>query len=536
MPSHRYPHCPERPHARSNRDAGSLRAWRRGTITLLALVALALVPTALAQSGTLRIGINQLATSMDPPTDWIVESTWIHMNMFDCLVWRNRDTAAFEPWLATSVENVSDTVWRIELREGVTFHNGEPFDAEAVAWTYQRILDDPTILVYNQWTFIDEIRVVDDLTVEIETRATEPAFLSRMSGTGCGIQAPEEGRRRAEAGEPYHPVGTGPFMLERFDREDQVVLVANPDYWRGAPAIERLEWVAMPEAVTRTSALIAEQADVIVAVTPQDAPNIDANPGTSAVNFFTNRVMLLSLRAGASEQYPDWEGPTSDIRVRQAIQYAIDRRELQAVLTEDSIPVLARTFPPTVGWDPEMYDNYGDFDPERARQLLDEAGYDGEPVVFHASPQSAHAVDAAQVIAAMLQDVGLNVDLRVLAVPTFREQVDLPYRNEEIVMNILNNSFFDPWIEVLAQRGDRRERSGWTGPAADRADELIRAAEVNMDPDSRAEQIREVNRLIYDEAVVIHLFRVPETLGVVDRLDWVPSPDGFLWFGNAAMR
>ena len=536
MPSHRYPHSLDHPHARPNAEA-TARMWRRGTVTLLALIALAFVPTALAQSvGTLRIGINQLATSMDPPTDWIVESTWIHMNVFDCLVWRNRDTAAFEPWLATSVENVSDTVWRVALREGVTFHNGEPFDADAVVWTYRRILDDPTMLVYNQWTFISDIRVVDDFTIEIETRATEPAFLSRMAGTGCGIQAPDEGRRRAEAGEPYQPIGTGPYMLERFEPEDRVVLAANPDYWRGAPGIERLEWTAMPEPITRTSALIAGQADVIVAVSPQDVAAIEVNSGTMTLNFFTNRVMLLSLRAGPSEQYPDWEGPTSDVRVRQAIQYAIDRRTLQLVLTEDAIPVLARTFPPTLGWDPEMYDNYGDYDPERARQLLAEAGYDGEPVVFHAAPQTPYSADAAQVIGAMLEAVGINVSVQVLATPTFREQIDFPYRNQELVMNILNNSFFDPWIEVLAQRSDRRERSGWTGPAADRADELIRAAETNMDPESRAEQIREVNRIFYDEAILIHLFRVPETLGLIEALDWEPAPDGFLWFGNASLR
>ncbi len=518
------------------------RSTRNGVaILLLGLLTVAGFVTAQApRSDTLIIGINQLATSLDPPTDWIVESTWVHMNLFDCLVWRNRDTAEFEPWLAEGWTNVNDTTWRMKLREGITFHNGEPFDAEAVVWTYERIYNAPNgqadFITYNQWTFIEEINVIGPYEVEFVTVDPDPAFLSRMAGTGCGVQAPVAGRAHAEAGTAYEPIGTGPYKLVEFQPDERIVLERNPDYWRGQPEIPVLIWRSVPEAATRVASLLTGELDVIVAVPTQDIPRIESNPDTEAITFFTNRVMLLSLRAGPTEPYPDWSGVTSSVEVRRAIQYAIDRRLLQEVVGPEAVPVLARTFPPTLGWDPEMYDNYGVYDPELARELLAEAGYAGEPVVFHAAPQTPFSADAAEVIAAMLQDVGINVDLRILSTSVFREQVDLPYRNEEIVMNILNNSFFDPWIEVLAARSDRRERSGWTGETADRADELIRAAERNMDPESRAEQIREVNRLMYEEAIVIHLFRIPEQIATTARLDWAPSMDGFLWFGNAAWR
>jgi peptide/nickel transport system substrate-binding protein len=518
------------------------RPARRRAPTSLALAALALLALAGAghaqtpPSGALTIGINQLATSMDPPTDWIVESTWIHMNVFDCLVWRNRETAAFEPWLAEGWEAVDDTTWRFRLRPGVTFHNGEPFDADAVLFSYQRILDEPTMLVHNQWTFIAEMRAPEPLVVEIVTQQPDPAFLSRMAGTGCGIQAPVAGRARAAAAAPYEAIGTGPYRLVEFNRDERIVLEANPTYWGGAPAIQTLVWRAIPEPVTRTSSLLTGAVDLITAVSPQDVAQIDAAPALKVVNFFTNRVMLLSLRAGPTPSMPDWTGPTADVRVRNAIELAIDRRLVQEFIGPSAIPVLARTFPPTLGWVPELYDTYGTYDPEEARRLLAEAGYAGEPIVFHVGTQTPYSADVAAVIAELLSEVGLNVDLRVLAVPAFREQVDFPYKNEEMVMNVLNNSFFDPWIEVLAQRSDRRERSGWTGPKADRADELIRASGANMDPESRAEQIREVNRLIYEESVLIHLFRLPETIAMVERLDWNPPPDGFLWFGNAELR
>jgi len=527
------------PHAPPPATAAPGRRRTPTNLLLLALALVALASTAQAQtppSGTLTIGINQLATSMDPPTDWIVESTWIHMNVFDCLVWRNRETAAFEPWLAESWASVDDTTWRFQLRPGVAFHNGEPFDADAVLFSYQRILDDPTMLVHNQWTFIAEMRAVEPLVVEIVTQRPDPAFLSRMAGTGCGIQAPVAGRKRAAAGAAYEAIGTGPYRLVEFNRDERIVLEANPAYWGGAPSIRTLIWRAIPEPVTRTSSLLTGAVDLITAVSPQDVAQIDAAAALEVVNFFTNRVMLLSLRAGPTPSMPDWAGPTSDVRVRNAIELAIDRRLIQEFIGATAIPVLARTFPPTLGWVPELYDNYGVYDPEEARRLLAEAGYAGEPIVFHVGTQTPYSADVAAVIAELLAEVGLNVDLRVLAVPAFREQVDFPYKNEELVMNVLNNSFFDPWIEVLAQRSDRRERSGWTGPKADRADELIRASGANMDPESRAAQIREINQLIYEESVLIHLFRLPETIAMVERLDWNPPPDGFLWFGNAAFR
>jgi peptide/nickel transport system substrate-binding protein len=120
---------------------------------------------------TITIGMNELVTSMDPPADWAIASTWIHMNLFDCLVWRNRETGEFEPWLATSFENIDELTWRMTLREGVTFHNGEVFDADAVKWTYERITSasKDEFITFNQWTFIEEITALSPYEIEITT-------------------------------------------------------------------------------------------------------------------------------------------------------------------------------------------------------------------------------------------------------------------------------------------------------------------------------------------------------------------------------
>ncbi len=489
-----------------------------------------------AVSDTVTIGMNELVTSLDPPADWAIAATWIHMNIFDCLVWRNRETAEFEPWLAESYENIDDTTWSFKLREGVTFQNGEEFNADAVVWTYQRIIDDETMITHNQWTFIDQINVIDPMTVEIVTTAPEPAFLSKMSGTGCGVQAPAHGMAQMESGEEYTPVGTGPFQLEEWLKDESITLVANENYWQGAPEIKTLIWRAIPETSTRVANLITGDVDLVIGVPSQDWERVNENEGTTVEPYLTTQVMLLALRSGPSEQFPEWEGVTSNPLIRKAIGYAIDRAALIDLIDGMGVPALSRITPPTLGWSEAFIDQVGEYDPDKARELLAEAGYDGEELVFQTSTSWLNQKEVAEAITAMLQDVGLNIDLQVYDVTTFREQIYFPYRNEEIYMDALGNSFFDPWITVLSERSDRRERSGWSGEIADEVDQLIRDAAVDMDPESRAAKYVRIQELFQEDAPVVYLYQMYDSIGLNERMSWDPPLDGFLWMGNATLN
>ena len=487
-------------------------------------------------SSTVTIGMNELVTSLDPPTDWAIAATWIHMNMFDCLVWRDRETAEFEPWLAESYENIDDQTWRLKLREGVTFHNGEEFNADAVVWTYQRILDDETMITHRQWTFIESIEVLGPYEVEIRTTAPEPAFLSKMSGTGCGIQAPIAGQEQAASGAEYTPIGTGPFKFVEWVKDDSITLAANEDYWQGAPAIDTLIWRSIPEVSTRVANLLTEDVDLVVSVPAQDWDRVNENEGTSVEQFLTTQVMMLSMRVGPSTPNAEWTGVTEDVRIRQAISYAIDRELLIELIGGMGIPVQSRITPPTMGWREDYINSLGEYNPDRARELLAEAGYDGTPLTFHASTSWIYQKEVAETLAAMLQEVGLNIDLQIMDVTTFREQIYFPYQNDELYMDALGNSFFDPWITVLSERSDRRERSGWAGPLADEADTLIREAAVDMDPASREEKYKRIQELINEDAVNVYLYQMYDTVGMNERLQWSPPLDGFLWMGNATLE
>lgn len=524
---------------RSRHHGGRVRAaW------ILVLVAMLVIPGSAslargqdAAAKRVVVALPELVSSFDYPYDWAIVATWVQSNLSDCLVWRDRQTGQFVPWLAESVDSVDPTTWRLKLRQGVSFTNGEPFNAAAAKFTIDRILADPEALVYGQWTFIKEVKATDDATLEIVTAAPEPAFMSRMAGTGCQVVPPAYYQQVGKDGFGEEPIGLGPFTLAEFVKDDHVTLRANPDYWRGAPKIDELVFRSIPEASTRVAELLQGGADVVSSVPVQDVPRVEEDQNLVLKRFLTAQVMILSLRAGPGETMPDFAGPTMDPRVRQAIELAIDRQAL-IDLVGGGVPTLSRVTPPTPCSDPGLYDQVGEYDPAKATALLEEAGYDGRPLTFHASLAFPMEKEVAETIAAMLEAVGLNVDLQVMDTSAFREQIYVPYKNQELYLDALGNSFFDPWITVLSERSDRRERSGWSGPDADRADQLIREAAVNMDPEQRCQQYVELQNLLRaaNGGPFLYLYQMEDTMGLSKRVVFEPSPDGFLWFGDAAVQ
>jgi peptide/nickel transport system substrate-binding protein len=486
----------------------------------------------------MTVGLRELVTSFDYPYDWAIVATWIHSNIGDCLVWRDRETAEFIPWLAESWENIDDTTWRFTLREGISFHNGEPFNAEAVKYTIDRIQADPTALVHAQWAFISEMTIIDDFTIEFKTGDNEPAFLSKMAGTACQVVPPVYTEEVGTAGFSQAPIGTGPFKFVEWVRDDRVVLEANPDYFQGAPGVDRLIFRAIPEDSTRVAELLTGGVDLITSVPMQDWSRVESVANLTLDNFLTTQVQLIALRSGPSSTYEDWTGITENPLIREAIAYAIDRQAIVDLMGGTVVPTLSRIIPPTLGASDQFYGQVGTYDPARARELLAEAGYNGEPLTFHSTTAWPMQREVTEAITAMLQDVGLNIDLQIMELTAFREQIYVPSKNEEIYMDALGNSFFDPWIAVLAERSDRRQRTGWNGPQADEADALIRAAAVNMNVEERAAQYERIQELLLVEngGPYVFLYRMSDTIGRSNRISFQPAPDGFLWFGRASVQ
>jgi len=513
---------------------------RRGVSVLALMLAVLLLAAGGSAAGppTRRIVIGQgeLVSSFDYPTDWAIAATWIHSNIGDCLVWKDRKTSEFVPWLAERWQRVNPTTWRFFLRRGVRFHNGEPFNAAAVKFTYDRILKDEKFLVYAQWTFIDQIRVVDDHTVEVTTDAPEPAMLSKMSGTGCQIIPPRYFAQVGAQGFARRPVGTGPFRFVQEVKDSRVVLAANTGYFRGRPEIDELVFRALPEASTRVNELLTGGVDLIVDVLPQDWERVRSNPNTKLVIAQGNATQLIVTRMA------DKAGGTyvlADKRLRAAVEHAIDKKALVDLIRGMGVPTRTRVTPPTFGWHEALYgpQRGNIFDLERAKRLMQEAGYRGETIEFMTSTgRWFMSREVAEAITAMLRRAGFTIDLKVLDVTTFNEQYYFPaYQgrpvNRGLMMDALGNSFFDPWITVLeAHCTLGPQRTGYCNAEVDR---LIEAGTKEMDTTRRAAIYKRLQEILAEDRPLIYLYHGKGVWGLNNRLQWEPAPDTFLWMGNA---
>lgn len=499
-------------------------------------------PAAEAPAEPRRLVVAQGAgvESWDPPAGWDTASEWIEMNVYDCLVYPDRETGEIVGWLAESYENTSPTVWRMNLREGVTFHNGAPFTAEDVKFSIDRIINGSReeFIVFDQWAFVKEVRIVDPLTVEIETGQPDPAFLSKLSGTGCGIVPKAYVEEVGSDGLANQGVGTGPFKLVEYDRNSFVSLVANDDYWGGRPAIDELIFRVIPEVSTRVAELETGGVDVAPGVLPQDWERIDGSPDRKIVHYLTDRVWELTL---AHTPPPGVDAVATSLpEIREAIDLAIDRQELVDLAGGFGEPTLTRLTPPipcSDQVDPPLY-GQNPYDPDRARAILAEVGYPDVPggpeIVLHSSfGQYLGQREIAETVAAMLEEVGFQVRLDIQELSTFREGV-YQGNNEELMLQSLGNFTTDPWLFVLNYNSRFGERISARGRYSfEELDELAAQADAEMDPAQRCAYVAEYAQKVAELRPSIILFRMSDAVGMAENLEWTPPSDGMLLFLNA---
>jgi peptide/nickel transport system substrate-binding protein len=451
----------------------------------------------------------------------------IHTNMFGYLLKRDK-TMKQQPDLAVSWENIDETTWRFKLREGVKFHNGDPFTAADVKFTLERIAKDDKLIEHGNYKQIKEVKIIDDYTVEIVTHAAEPALLNRLSRLGSGMLPSKYIEENGWDHFLKNPVGTGPYKFVEWIRDDRLVLEAFGDYFGGQPKWDKVVFRVIPEESTRVAELLTGGVDIAINVPPSDLERIDNNEGTHTAKGLTQRVMMLVVRMTEGSV-------TADPRVREAIELAIDNKALtESILEGAGTPTRTRVTPGNVGANPELFDTYL-YDPERAKQLLKEAGYENGLELTFSAPAEGYlkGKETAELITAMLSEVGITVKLELLEPSKYKEK----YRGKkmnELYMIGYGNSMFDAAL-ALSRLSEERAKgeTDYNNPEVNR---LIEAAMINMNPEEREKQYQQAQEIIANDRPHIYLHQLKALFGVSDRLQFEPRLDEMTYVEDIELK
>jgi peptide/nickel transport system substrate-binding protein len=497
-----------------------MRSAIHAFVRLLTVVALGATtlpcPVEAAPEGQIVIAQGADPTTLDPHMHAENYTFAVVHNVFDHLVRRSvkNGQLVHEPGLATSWTAVNSTTWEFKLRRDVKFHNGEDVNAEAVKFSIERVLN-PDQKARWRWAFVDieRVEVVDPLTVRIVTKRPFPTLVTNLAYT-MPIVPPKYVREKGDAYVATHPVGAGPFKFVRWRKDDALVLEANESYWRGAPKIKTLIFKPIPDESTRVAALLTGDVDVARGVPPSLVRKIDENPRTrvakvpSALNI---HVTLDTLK----------EGPLRDRRVRQAINYGVDKETIiKSVLEGNGSPLGGPLTPVMFGYDPEVKP-YA-YDPERAKRLLAEAGFAQGLSLTLNSPSGRYLKDkeVAEAIGGQLQKVGVQAQV------TVHEWGSYVGKWPENLTPMYMLGWAATWdadgiLYPLLRSGQRFSR--WNNPEFDR---LIEAGRSTLDQAERRRLYGQASRLAHDEAPWLYLFNGMDIYGVNRAVvDWEPTSD-----------
>lgn len=486
---------------------------------IAAVIVLVLVSLSWAQSTQNRIVVAQGVDieTMDPSFASSTATWNILHHVFEPLLLRD-ENMVLQPALALTWEAVDEHTWEFKLREGVSFHSGTPFNAEAVKFTLERLFNPELKTIHRAIRDIplDHVEIVDDHTVRIITSTPTvlmPHFLRTVLILDPAVYT------------SLTPVtdnasGTGPYKFESWVRDAGVELRANTDYWNGAPAIGEVAFRPIPENSTRIAELLTGSVDLVVNVPPDDLRRIETDRSRAVIST-GGRDVFIGLRSDLP--------PFDDVRVRQAVNYAVDRQAINdAILGGYGELYGSIVMPPNNHPEVEPYP----YDPERARELLAEAGHSNGLSLTLQTPNGRYLkdVEASQAIAAYLNQVGIKTTVEVLEWSVFSEAWLTRNSKEMFLLGL--GGWFDGQGE-LTWALDVTSNTGWSNEQFEQGFEKL---STTFDDGERLALIHELDQLAFAEAPWLFLWRQPSLYGVSKKLNWEPRRDEYIFLWDATLE
>lgn len=461
------------------------------------------------ESGTeITIAIGSEPSTLDPHTRDDGGERAINDNIYDRLLDRDAD-GNLVPMLAADLPTqIDDVTWELTIRDGVRFHNGNTLDAAAVAASFDRLLSLGAESEQSGFfESIDRVEATGDMTVRVVTTAPDPVLPARLYWFKV-IDA-----TTVDDGLDANPVGTGPYRFVSWERGSSVALEANPDYWGGAPTIDKVTFRFIDEAGTRLAGLVSGEFDVITNLSPEDA---DRAPRAVSVLGLEHPIFILSTESGV----------TADVRVRQALNYAIDKDALAQALfggraAIDQCQILS---PSVFGFNPTLTPY--SYDPDLARSLITEAGAEGAEIqLVGESGRWLKDRELIEAVANYWAEIGLTPKVEIYEFGEYLNRLfDRETRADAIFVSS-SNDLLDPTRQLgnyyspdgIGSSNKDEEMRDWVTRGASETDVTV-----------REDLYHKATERACTDAYFAFLLNVEDTYGVSERLAWNPRVDSSL--------
>ena len=464
-------------------------------------------------------------TTLDTQNQQETPASVVASHLFDTLVERDQNLKMVPALAAELPKLVGPTTWEVKLRQGVKFHNGEEFNAESVKFSLERVKTG--LRASSNFRPIEKVDIVDAYTVRVQTSKPWPIFPTIMTSRQASMYPPKAYAGKDSTFISKNPIGTGPYKLVRWSKDEEIVLEANDQYWRGAPRIKTVVFRPIPDDAVRVAALQNGEVDVAVNIPPHLATIIANHPKiflSTAPSIRTLQLMFVTHEYDAQHKLVGpYKGVTADKRVRQAIASALDVDEIiKGVLDGKAMRTATLLTPLHFGYDPAVKPIKQDLG--KVKQLLTEAGFPGGMELTLNSPQGRYVRDkeVAEAVTGQLTKAGIKTQLKTYEFVNYLNT--LVYVHKPGPMWLIGwgtstvdaETVYGPLFRSGSNLGNYHNAD---------FDGMVDQAQTQMDEKQRLATYHRINKLWIDDMPAVPLYQQVDLYGASKRLNWKARSD-----------